>query len=76
MPKGCMLSHDNLVWEANPMMVEVQKSDPTIPIISHRVVSYLPLSHIAGLAVDVMSHIFAGHELYFARPDALAGTLV
>ncbi len=20
MPKGCMLSHDNLVWEANPMM--------------------------------------------------------
>lgn len=76
MPKGCMLSHDNLCWEAIPMMNEVIKSDPSIPIIAHRVVSYLPLSHIAGLAVDVMSHVFAGHELYFAKPDALAGTLV
>lgn len=75
-PKGCMLSHDNLCWEAIPMMNEAVKSDPSIPISGHRVVSYLPLSHIAGLAVDLMSHLYAGHELYFARPDALAGTLV
>jgi long-chain-fatty-acid--CoA ligase ACSBG len=76
MPKGCMLSHDNLCWEAIPMMNEAIKSDPSMPLTSHRVVSYLPLSHIAGLAVDLMSHIYGGHELYFARPDALAGTLV
>jgi len=34
------------------------------------------LSHIAGLAVDIMAQVMSGHELYFARPDALAGTLV
>jgi long-chain-fatty-acid--CoA ligase ACSBG len=76
MPKGCMLSHDNLCWEVIPMMSEVMKSDPSIPVISHRVVSYLPLSHIAGLCVDIMAHVYGGHELYFAKPDALAGTLV
>lgn len=76
MPKGCMLSHDNLCWESIPMMNECQKSAPDLALNNHRVVSYLPLSHIAGLCVDLMSHIFAGHELYFARPDALAGTLV
>ncbi len=31
---------------------------------------------MAGLTVDLMSQIFTGHELYFAMPDALAGTLV
>lgn len=76
MPKGCMLSHDNLVWESYPLMTEVGKSDPSFLLHSNRVVSYLPLSHVAGLSVDVMGHIYGGHELYFARPDALTGTLV
>lgn len=75
-PKGCMLSHDNVCWEVIPMMAEAQKSDPSIPLTGHRVVSYLPLSHIAGLTVDLIAHLHTGHELYFARPDALAGTLV
>lgn len=75
-PKGCMLSHDNLCWEAIPMMNGAKSSDPSIPDTAHRVVSYLPLSHIAGLSVDLMAHLYTGHELYFARPDALAGTLV
>jgi long-chain-fatty-acid--CoA ligase ACSBG len=39
-------------------------------------VSYLPLSHIAGLLFDIMNHYFNTHELYFARPDALQGSLV
>lgn len=75
-PKGCMLSHDNICWEVVPMMEATKKSDPTYPEQAHRVVSYLPLSHIAGLTVDLMAHLHIGHELYFARPDALAGTLV
>lgn len=54
MPKGCMLSHDNLVWEMCPTFVEVQKSCPEINVRDHRIVSYLPLSHIAGLTVDIM----------------------
>jgi len=34
------------------------------------------LSHIAGLCFDVISHSIGGSELYFARADALQGTLV
>jgi long-chain-fatty-acid--CoA ligase ACSBG len=41
-----------------------------------RIVSYLPLSHIAGLVFDVISHCKVGFRLYFAKPDALQGTLV
>jgi long-chain-fatty-acid--CoA ligase ACSBG len=75
-PKGCMLSHDNLVWETTPLLTEWTKFDPTVQGPNNRVVSYLPLSHIAGLSVDLMTHMYNGHELYFARPDALQGTLV
>lgn len=71
-----MLSHDNLVWESYPLIAEISKSDPLTPINSNRVVSFLPLSHVAGLSVDVMGHLFGGHELYFARPDALSGSLL
>lgn len=66
MPKGCMLSHDNLVWESYPLLAEVVKSNPTALVFTNRVVSYLPLSHVAGLSVDVLGHIYGGHELYFA----------
>lgn len=76
MPKGCMLSHDSLVWESYPLLTEVIKSDPFVPVFSNRVVSFLPLSHVAGLSVDILAHIYGGHELYFARPDALSGSLV
>lgn len=76
MPKGCMLSHDNLVWECYPLFTALKKTFLDMPDSQHRIVSYLPLSHIAGLSVDVMSQILTGHEVYYARPDALAGTLV
>jgi long-chain-fatty-acid--CoA ligase ACSBG len=75
-PKGCMLSHDNLTWTAIPMMNGVISFAPQLGTHEHRVVSYLPLSHIAGLMVDLISQFIGGHEVYFARPDALAGTLV
>ena len=48
-----------------------------LPVIHEgRIVSYLPLSHIAGLQQDIMTHMIQGSELYFARPDALQGSLV
>jgi len=55
MPKGCMLSHDSLVWETYPTIYEITKSFKDMPNNAHRIVSYLPLSHIAGLSVDVMA---------------------
>lgn len=76
MPKGCMLSHDNLTWENIPFMSALKAGSVDMPQSEHRTVSYLPLSHIAGLAVDFMSPMQSGHKIYFARPDALSGTLV
>ena len=71
-----MLSHDNLVWENVEMMELVASEKPELTGPQNRLVSYLPLSHIAGLCGDIMTHLFHCCELYFARPDALSGTLV
>ena len=73
-PKGVMLSHDNLVWGSHQFAHHTS-------IISrgpeNRVVSYLPLSHIAGLQFDVINPLLIKHcEIFFAKPDAMQGTLV
>lgn len=39
-------------------------------------VSYLPLSHIAGLQMDLTNLIIFGSQIYFAKRDALQGSLV
>ena len=40
-----------------------------------RIVSFLPLSHIAGLQFDITNHLWFGCQVFFAKPDALQGTL-
>lgn len=75
-PKGCMLSHDNLSWLTIEVMEVTAKDKPDVIGPHNRVVSYLPLSHIAGLSFDLMNHFFNVCELYFAKPDALQGSLV
>jgi long-chain-fatty-acid--CoA ligase ACSBG len=40
-----------------------------------RIISYLPLSHIAAQILDVICPIIAGACVTFARPDALKGTI-
>ena len=75
-PKGCMLSHDNLVWLGVEMMELLTEEKPELIGPQNRIVSYLPLSHIAGLFSDLIMHMMQGCELFFAKPDALQGTLV
>ena len=53
-PKGCMLSHDNLTWETNAMLSHSERERPEAVGPHDRIVSYLPLSHIAGLAFDIL----------------------
>jgi len=36
-----------------------------------RLLSYLPLSHIAAQIADIYASIYAGSATYFAQPDAL-----
>lgn len=51
-PKGVMLSHDNLMYSGVALTSDVLRSMPEdrqIVAANERIVSYLPLSHIAGL---------------------------
>ena len=78
-PKGVMLSHDNLLFSGTSVTADVLGSLPASDAINpaeQRIVSYLPLSHIAGLQFDVTGHLLYGCEVYYAKPDALQGTLL
>ena len=75
-PKAVMISHDNVTWTTKMNL----KHTPKITSGPLRVVSYLPLSHIAAQIVDIhspMGGLLMGltAEVHFARPDALRGSL-
>ena len=65
-----MLSHDNLVWTVESAFAQMAGAGEKFNE-EDRMVSYLPLSHIAGLMLDVISNCKMGNRLYFARPDEL-----
>jgi len=81
-PKAVMISHDNITFIAKSVV-------HTLPFICEtaetheRVISYLPLSHVAGMMVDIVLPILCtanrpGHfTISFARPyDLKEGTVV
>uniref|UniRef100_A0A2K5CG84 Long-chain-fatty-acid--CoA ligase ACSBG2 n=1 Tax=Aotus nancymaae TaxID=37293 RepID=A0A2K5CG84_AOTNA len=71
MPKGVMLSHDNITWTAGAVAKDLKLTE------KHAMVaSYLPLSHIAAQMMDIWVPIKIGALTYFAQPDALKGTLI
>lgn len=84
-PKAVMISHDNACWTS----IAFLSNEPEIakPGRVHTIVSYLPLSHIAAQALDIIFPIVGASglgegesrafqiETYFARPDALKGSL-
>jgi long-chain-fatty-acid--CoA ligase ACSBG len=69
-PKAVMLSHDNITWTVDHTIDTLM--DTTI---ENRIVSYLPLSHVAAQLVDMYIPISSGSTVYFATPDALKGGL-
>lgn len=65
-----MISHDNLTWTASNIIdnyVNLNHED--------RVISYLPLSHIAAQLIDIIAVMVLGGTTYFAQADALKGSL-
>lgn len=71
-PKGVMISHDSLSWCAKSM----SKHLPDLQYGNETLISYLPLSHIAAQAIDIMMALSVGCTVYFADKDALKGTLI
>lgn len=72
MPKGAMISHDNYVWTKKSLDA-FHDRDKTVV---HRMVSYLPLSHVAGQFADIVGSMMEGVHVFFAEPSALQGTLI
>eukprot|EP00605_Chrysophyceae_sp_TOSAG23-4_P003000 GSChrysophyteH1.ASY1.ANO1.3305.1 assembled CDS len=69
-PKAVMVSHDNVTWTTSMM------TESYLDINQHdRIVSYLPLSHIAAQIIDIHVPMLRGCCTYFCQPDALKGTL-
>jgi len=69
-PKAVMLSHDNVTWTARTVTPILQLKE------NERMVSYLPLSHIAAQLTDIHGPMQLGGTVCFAKPDALKGSLV
>lgn len=85
-PKAVMISNDSITW-----IVRAFASSMHFGKAKHeKLVSYLPLSHIAAQAIDIYANLVTvgrrvgdaqfGCEVraatvYFARPDALKGSL-
>ena len=67
-----MLSHDNVLWTAHVASKEVLKLQYGKEVI----VSYLPLSHIAGQMMDIWVPIVNLSTIVFADKMALKGTLL
>lgn len=59
-PKAVMLSHDNVVWSCQATNSYLQFTP------DDRVVSYLPLSHVAAMMSDIYYMLLGGGCTYFA----------
>jgi long-chain-fatty-acid--CoA ligase ACSBG len=69
-PKAVMISHDNVTWTTANMATNYFDLNHT-----DRVISYLPLSHIAAQLIDIHIPMLLGACTYFCQPDALKGSL-
>lgn len=80
-PKAVMLSHDNISFNALGVLSIIQENTTIGNGKEERILSYLPLSHVAGLMVDIVTPMMCTMRtkswirVDFARPDALKGTL-
>jgi len=70
-PKGVMLSADNITWTVRQAKIVYNwRYD------AESMVSYLPLSHVAGMFIDIFLSIYGGATVHFADKLALQGTLL
>ena len=70
-PKGVMLTHANVTWMVNALMVDVITMNP-----SDEIMSFLPLCHIFERLFSVFGHIEIGYIVNFIEsPDTVADNL-
>jgi len=69
-PKAVMISHDNVTWTTAALADNYLHLD-----CDDRILSYLPLSHIAAQMIDVHVPMYIGGCTHFAQPDCMKGSL-
>lgn len=69
--KGCLLSHDALLFTLTAFNQAAVDAKP-----GRELISFLPLSHIASQLADIHGPAMLGITVHSARPDALKGSLV
>ena len=74
-PKAVMISHDNYTWIAAATIKRFGFDAPE-RMGKGRLLSLLPLSHVASQLVDLVIVIKLAGSLFFADPSALQGNLV
>lgn len=70
-----MISHDNYTWIADATIKRFNFDSP-LRLGKGRMLSLLPLSHVAAQITDFVIGTKMGYNLYFADPSALQGNLV
>jgi long-chain-fatty-acid--CoA ligase ACSBG len=71
-PKAVMITNDNITFTVETMLIGTRKGKMDTTDV---MISYLPLSHIAGQMLDMHMPMQSGCQIYFAQPDALKGSL-
>jgi len=66
--KAVTITHENVCYTSDKMCNIYKLKD-------ERIVSYLPLSHIAASMLDIFCHFYHQGTVFFAKPDALKGSL-
>ncbi|CAI5710147.1 unnamed protein product [Peronospora destructor] len=74
-PKAVMISHDNVVFTIMSVIGMFERHFNHTMNSEDRLVSYLPMSHVAAQMIDIWLPICGGIQVYFAQPDALKGSL-
>ena len=73
-PKAVMITHDNILFESTSILKHLQEHQGVARDAGEeRVLSYLPLSHVAGMMVDIVVPAVAtaygpAHLIAFPRP--------
>jgi len=71
-PKAVMISHDNVIFEVNVVLGDLQHIYNVAQ--EERILSYLPLSHVAGMMIDMVMPLLFTEKTpgwwvaHFARP--------
>jgi len=75
-PKGVMLCHDSYTWLCQRWLQDHAILVPSDPSEVRKVVSYLPLSHVAAQYAEMVLPLYMNACIHFALPTALQGTIV